>query len=476
VAADITLRTGASGAITLSSGGVTATPTTGTLSAAGLLATLALGIVAAAPVGALAATGYQPTVAVGGNVVIALPGGGVSVSDDFDTDPTSRWTALWGSWTWDSLNGVLDPSGAGGGHARFTTSLGSTSHWAYVVLNQSAGGIVVRATDDASDGYYCVTWWSGSVYLSRFDNTGWLSNPDSLGLTHAAGDGWGVTVEGDGAYTKVRVWRNPANTSPVDVANWDSASDPADYRALEDTWAGKANVASATYAGCGIDDAGTWGHDNWHGGNFGGSGGLTLTGYAPTVVVAAGTTTPGVGGLVATGYAPTLITDQVRTPTVGSASVAGLAPTVGVHRVVTPGVGSAAASGLAPTLIVDRRLTPAVGSVAVGGLAPTLGVARAIAPLAGSASVTGWAPTVAVGVVVTPGVGGLTHAGLQPTVTVASAGVATPPVGVLTVTGYAPSVQTTRLPTTGALTLTGLAPTLTVQVARQGSAAGPGRG
>jgi len=132
------------------------------------------------------------------------------------------------------------------------------------------------------------------------------------------------------------------------------------------------------------------------------------------------------GGLTLTGFAPTVTStaNQLIAVPSGNLSLTGFAPTVlnGANQVIQVPVGQLVLTGHAPTVVSTANQTIAVP--------------------AGSLVITGYEPTVRVGndqIVVVPA-GALNLTGFAPTVVTTNNKFISVPVGTLILTGYAPTV------------------------------------
>lgn len=186
-------------------------------------------------------------------------------SDAFTSDPSSRWTAQFGSFATWVTSGQWDTN-AGGCYAINNVAVGSRTQYVKVTLVNAAGGAVLRATGTASDGFYVVIAWSGAIYFQRGNNTGLLADMTNDTLATSANDVLGITIDDNtGVSATVRVWKNPTNNAPVDASNWDSASDPPDVTLNP---SGGTYYDAGNYCGIGIDAEVTFGA-SW-GGALGG--------------------------------------------------------------------------------------------------------------------------------------------------------------------------------------------------------------
>jgi hypothetical protein len=203
-----------------------------------------------------------------------------------------------------------------------------------------------------------------------------------------------------------------------------------------------------------------------------GVGSLTLTGFAPAVVIGTIIAT-GLGALTLTGLAPSVVVGTIAAPAAGSLSLTGFAPTVTATNNVTltPGTGTLTVTGFAPTVAATdhQTVTPSTGSLTLTGFAPTATVNTILSPDVGALTLTGFSPTVTASdhQTASPGLGSLTLTGFAPTVTATDHQAVTPGVGSLALTGFAPSLDLAITPATGTLTLTGFAPTIIAGVSAE---------
>ena len=154
-----------------------------------------------------------------------------SVSDDFTTDPSGRWTQCWNSMAWSS--GEYS-NGASGSWAVYTTGTGSVVHYVKAKIasdiSTSYWGLILRSTGTGSDGAYEVYVSNGtSVVVGRIGANGWIEDiSGGMSVSFAENDVLAVTITGIGASTTVRIWKNPSNNFPVSATGWDTAIDTCD--------------------------------------------------------------------------------------------------------------------------------------------------------------------------------------------------------------------------------------------------------
>jgi hypothetical protein len=147
------------------------------------------------------------------------------------------------------------------------------------------------------------------------------------------------------------------------------------------------------------------------------AGVLSLTGYAPTVLLSnSPNIATGAGTLSLTGYAPTLFRQDTIRPTAGALGLTGAQPTVTLRDGRQPAAGALALAGYQPTVTQQTPRLPIAGALALTGAAPTV-VQQAIRqPTAGTLSLTGYAPTLLRQDTIRPAAGALGLTGYAPTV------------------------------------------------------------
>jgi len=177
------------------------------------------------------------------------------LTDDFSTDPSSRWSTIFGTApTWDSTNLELDCDTTADFIHRYTANdpgnLGHECQVTFILGSVRCFGPAVRmANDGGNDDCYAAYWDTGnSVVIARFDN-GVRTVLNALSLTAASGD-W-VTLrlraEASGSDTLLTVYGvNHGTTKPSSAPAWETtslgtATDPA-----------ASDHAAARHGSCGI--------------------------------------------------------------------------------------------------------------------------------------------------------------------------------------------------------------------------------
>lgn len=82
-------------------------------------------------------------------------------------------------------------------------------------------GVILRGAVNFSS-YYKVIFDQENNTVTWFDPSG---DVQSGSITVGTTDSFGITVEGSGDSTVVRIWRNPTGNSPSTVSNWGGAAD-----------------------------------------------------------------------------------------------------------------------------------------------------------------------------------------------------------------------------------------------------------
>jgi hypothetical protein len=212
-----------------------------------------------------------------------------SFSDSFPSDgdsPGAGWAEQAGC-DMDVVSGQLRTMAAGFAEhyaARTGTSL-ANDQWIKFTLANPAGGanfprIGFRYTDSSSPFYQVTIDASGATFewataASVGGSETAIQGPTLVG----GGDGYGtygMTIEGTGTSTVLRMWRTPSADTPTSVSSWDGASDPAD---VEFTNNPSSAVNSGPYIAIGgvTSAAQAIRFDNVFGGDFaGGGGGATV--------------------------------------------------------------------------------------------------------------------------------------------------------------------------------------------------------
>lgn len=126
---------------------------------------------------------------------------------------------------------------------------------------------------------------------------------------------------------------------------------------------------------------------------------LTLTTYAPTIVVTAHQTiSTGAGALALTGYAPSIVVNSIIQPSTAALALTGYEPTVTVSAAgaIEPGVATLSLTGFAPTISVTEHQTvqPGAGQITLTSYAPTVTQQTFVNPGAAALSITAYAPTI----------------------------------------------------------------------------------
>ena len=203
------------------------------------------------------------------------------------------------------------------------------------------------------------------------------------------------------------------------------------------------------------------------------TGGTTLTGSDPTVIVAGTVIVTVQGSLTATGYAPTTEfgllggwgfgpwgygewgTDDTNIDTVtGTISITGYAPSVVYGNIVTA-TGGISAIGSVPSVVVGGTIIiPDVGAIVATGQAPF--VDNGIVPSTGVVQFTGVQPNVVRTNIATGATGTVTLTGVAPQSVVGK--FSAPSTGTAQIIGIAPYLDKGIVTTTGAVNVTGYAP------------------
>ena len=101
------------------------------------------------------------------------------------------------------------------------------------------------------------------------------------------------------------------------------------------------------------------------------TGGLTLTGHAPTINLAQGAPLSA-GSLVLTGHAPTVFNEGYAFPSAGTLTITGHAPTVVNNGWIYPDAGSLTLTGQVPVVSNDGWIYPSAGALTITGQTPTV--------------------------------------------------------------------------------------------------------
>lgn len=197
-----------------------------------------------------------------------------------------------------------------------------------------------------------------------------------------------------------------------------------------------------------------------------GEGRLSLVGYEPTVSTASGSNpniASGLGQLTLTGFAPDVIVPVFIDSGLGELVLTGFAPSIGGDLSVSSGLGELTITGYAPSLTVASGIVPGVGQLVITGYEPSQTLTLP-SPAAAALVITGLAPTVNLTVSAFPGLGQLTITGLVPTLSVTENVFIDAGLGQLTLEGFAPQIgdSPTISSGLGELVITGLVPTVSV--------------
>jgi len=206
---------------------------------------------------------------------------------------------------------------------------------------------------------------------------------------------------------------------------------------------------------------GGWGFGPWGIGEWGTddtnidtvTGTISFTGYAPSAVYS-NVVVP-TGGVAVVGSAPSVVfTSAVITPNTGSIEATGQTPFLGLGIVTS--TGAIQFTGQQSSLVRTNICTGATGTVTLTGQAPTPVIGKFSVPNTGSAQIIGIAPFLGSGIVTATGAANIT--GVAPEVV---GGTIKVPTGAAVVTGSAPSVVVSgRVITTpvGVVTISSAAP------------------
>lgn len=209
-------------------------------------------------------------------------GGGLgSFSDNFTRADADALGTASGGGTWTEANGDTDifSNTARCSTGSFTsninvnsTSLGSLS--GYIKMTLVAGldysYFVFRYTDASSPFYVLQIDSIAACYWLRFataadGSPATITNGDAG--TISAGDAAGITWDGTGTGTVIRIWLRPTANAPTSVSSWDGGSDPADLEFNTDP-ASAVNVGQLCGFGGGQASADTLRFDNFFAGGI----------------------------------------------------------------------------------------------------------------------------------------------------------------------------------------------------------------
>jgi hypothetical protein len=233
-----------------------------------------------------------------------------SFSDTFPTDgdsPGAGWTEDAGDL--DVVSGTLrTQADSFADHVciRTDTSLAADQYLRVVVSNPGSGSnfpeFYFRYTDAASPHYVLQLDANSATaeWIRRASVGGADTSIQSTNI--GTGDGYvtyGITLQGTGTGTILKIWVNPVNNTPTDVNNWDSGADAADFSFTNDP-------ASPVNSGIRVGIGGVSNivegcrFDNVFGGDFAGGGEPEIYAWAPVVRAVRGSTFK----TVASGFTP----------------------------------------------------------------------------------------------------------------------------------------------------------------------------
>jgi hypothetical protein len=170
--------------------------------------------------------------AIKGESIASGGGGLIDITEDFTgadgSNLSANWTEAAGDWNIFS-NGARQVSGSYAScFAVYTgTSTSTIKQYGRITFPNSSGeyaGLIFRYVDSSSP-FYAIyvdqnALWSWEVYPTAAGSGTEIQNGDAG--TFTAGDTWGVTIEGTGSSTRVRIWKNPVAAKPISVSEWDS--------------------------------------------------------------------------------------------------------------------------------------------------------------------------------------------------------------------------------------------------------------
>ena len=189
-------------------------------------------------------------------------------TDDFAGVDLSAWDQLTNSYTLDTgADNVYGPIGDNPAAMSYgTNTAGVTQYVSFNCGDASTGcGAAFRSTGTGTDGFYTVYWYGGTTwYWERWSNVGYTHDADSTASCGPSnGERVGITIQGTGNDTIVKIWNTPTNNYPYDVDNWDNASDAADC-----TLTGNPGSAEDTGLRVGFAQFNDSTMDNFTGGSF----------------------------------------------------------------------------------------------------------------------------------------------------------------------------------------------------------------
>lgn len=146
-------------------------------------------------------------------------------TDNFATDPTSRWTFESGSATWDSGNSEYDFDSSAITAARYLTSPGNIEHEAQVTAVEGTSRTPYCAVRMHNAGTNDECYWihsngDGNFVLARYSAGGGIVSLATWALSRASGDfiTWRLAAEGtNGNNVVLSAWAtNHGSTKPSD--------------------------------------------------------------------------------------------------------------------------------------------------------------------------------------------------------------------------------------------------------------------
>jgi hypothetical protein len=115
--------------------------------------------------------------------------------------------------------------------ARYDTPCNGLTQYSKAKFPYTGGngsGPAVRLSNDDPRYYALESGWGGIWLTLNSAVDGWIADIGFVDIDLTNGDSVAITIDGTGQNCTVRVWHNPTNAVPHDVANWDSANDPPD--------------------------------------------------------------------------------------------------------------------------------------------------------------------------------------------------------------------------------------------------------
>ena len=145
------------------------------------------------------------------------------------------------------------------GLAHHKTSVGSATQYVKIKLTTFAEsenydlGVILRSQTASGYRYTVTVSGTSRIWWARYNWNNAVDDIDDEFSSFVAGDTMGVTIQGTGTSTVVKVWRNPTSDSLYNKDNWDSANDPADYTLTDGLGILATNPAdTGTYVGVDI--------------------------------------------------------------------------------------------------------------------------------------------------------------------------------------------------------------------------------